>query len=106
MIKTTHTAIAHLAINRDIDNALDELHDRALDDYADAIAPHLDALRALAIARHDIACTNTAPLDSTDDSIESALDALAYQLDHDPNSSCIRDSYDAIHAICYSYYRD
>lgn len=88
-------------IDYDIDNINDELHDRALDDFADMIDPHIDALRALAHARHDIACSDMTPLDLTnfDD-----LDHLAFDTDDDA-LPCIAESLAMISPL-YSFYRD
>jgi hypothetical protein len=97
MITSTHRELAHRAIDYDIDNITDELHDRALDDYIDMIAPHLDALRALAYARHDIACDLACDIAHTAD-IDPAFDMI--------DAPCLSESAAAISALAYSFYRD
>lgn len=99
---TNHRILAHTIINIDIDNALDELHDRALDDYATMIEPHLESLRALAIARHDIDCTDLRPIDlSNFDDIDHAA------FDTDPDTlDCLTNCIRPISDLLYSYYRD
>ena len=102
----THRTAAHAMINRDIDNARDELHDRALDDYCDMIDPHLDALRALCIARHDIACDDMTPLaDDSPDTLDDAIDAMT-DTEYADDAPCLLDAMNAISALLYSYYRD
>lgn len=99
MTTSTHRELAHRAIDYDIDNAIDELHDRALDDYADML--DFDSLRTLAYARHDIECDDMTPTTHDDD------DDPAYELiASDEPIPCLKHSIDAIYAICYSYYRD
>lgn len=97
MTNINHRDIAHRAIDHDINNILDELHDRALDDFADMLEPHLDALRALAYARHDIACSDMTPTTLTNE--YDMLDTLA-------DAPCMTASTDAISLLAYSYYRD
>lgn len=88
-------------IDIDIDNLSDELHDRALDDFDAAIAPHLDSLRALAYARHDIACPNHTLLDlSNFDDLEHA----AFDTD-ESDMPCIAESLAMVSPL-YSFYRD
>lgn len=94
---TTHHQLAHRLIDRDIDNLADELHDRALDDFADMIDDYIPALRSLAYARHDIACSLTITIDAD-------LDDIAFDTDDDA-LPCITESL-AMIAPLYSFYRD
>lgn len=98
-----HRDLAHRMIDLDIDNISDELHDRALDDFADAIAPHIESLRALAYARHDIACDDMTELDLTN---YDDIDMLAFDTIADDPIPCLTASITAISALAYSFYRD
>jgi hypothetical protein len=97
----THRDLAHRIIDLDINNISDEMHDRALDDFADAIDPHLDALRSLAYARHDIACDDHTELDLSN---YDDIDMLAF--DTDTPLPCLTETTAAIYSLCYSFYRD
>ena len=99
MTTYTHRDIAHRHFELLINNATDELHDRARDDIADATAPHLDALIALCCISHDADCDDMTTTDADD------LDIAAFELDDD-TIPCISTLNDAIYTLLYRAYND
>lgn len=94
-----HPDIAHRFIDSLIDNAPDELHDRARDDIADALDPHLDNLRALCYSLHDATCTEMhIPYPADDDDY---IFDIACDLDNSQTAKCIAPISDALYNLLY-----
>lgn len=103
----TRLAAAHRAIDIMIDNAPDELHDRARDDAAAIIEPHLDALRALmhAAAKQLITTDNDFRRPDADRTPHTDLDDAATTL-LDYNDDDFAPLHDAISTLLYAPYPD